>query len=129
LAAHDIEPDLLDLKTIPFRSLESEMELQRFSNELDLPDGVSLENKQGRLVLAGEAPVLWLLGNDARLRQLAADKRLDISELTASEGSVRAYVVAQFEDASASIINRLIEQSVGKPWVEVSVGSITQLPN
>jgi len=129
LAAHDIEPNLLDLKTIPFRSLESEMELQRFSNELDLPDEVSLENKQGRLVLAGEAPVLWLLGNDARLRQLAADKRLDISELTASEGSVRAYVVAQFEDASASIINRLIEQSVGKPWVEVSVGSITQLPN
>jgi len=77
LAANRIPEDELLFKTIPFRSLEVDMELQRFKNEMDLPPGVYLGVREGRIFLYGEAPVVWLIDNDVRLRQLSADRRLN----------------------------------------------------
>lgn len=88
LEAYDIDRDVLEFRTIPFRSLEVDMELQRFRNELTLPRGVYLSVRNDVIYLYGEAPILWLNSNDARIRQLAADRRLTISELSASLESV-----------------------------------------
>lgn len=88
LEAHDIEPEDLVLKTIPFRSLELDMELQRFANEFSLPEGVYLSKRDESIFLYGEATINWLIENNARVRQLSTDGRLNISSLTASFESV-----------------------------------------
>jgi hypothetical protein len=88
LEAYGIEPQVIEFRTIPFRSLQVEMELQRFGNELRLPSGVSLAARDGLIFLYGEAPMQWLNSNDARILQLAADNRLTISELSVSRDSV-----------------------------------------
>jgi hypothetical protein len=88
LEAYGIDRELLEFRTIPFRSLEVDMELQRFRSELTLPRGVYLSVRNEMIYLYGEAPIQWLNSNDARIRQLAADSRLSISELSASFESV-----------------------------------------
>jgi len=88
LASNQLNQDKLRFKMIPFRSLEVDMELQRFREEMDLPRGVYLSSRNGRVYLYGEAPIVWLSDNDARIRQLFADRRLDISNLSASFESV-----------------------------------------
>lgn len=93
--AYGIESDLLSLQTIPFRSLDVSMELQRFQEEFLLPRGVNLAQINGLVHLSGKAPINWLNSNDIRIRQLAADNRLNISELTASPVSVEA-LLAKF---------------------------------
>lgn len=87
-AAYDIDQETLKFKMIPFRSLEVDMELQRFRNEWVLPVGVYLSVREGAIYLYGEAPIEWLHANNARIRQLAADGRLTISALSASYESV-----------------------------------------
>jgi len=94
--AYGIERDILRFQTIPFRSLEVDMELQRFRNELTLPSGVYLSVRGGAIYLYGEAPIQWLNANDARIRQLAADGRLTISALSASFESVSDLLRASF---------------------------------
>lgn len=97
LEAYGIDRDVLKLQMIPFRSLEVDMELQRFRTELTLPAGVYLSVRDGVIYLYGEAPILWLNENDARIRQLAADGRLTISALSASYESVSDLLRASFE--------------------------------
>ncbi len=88
LEGYGISESQLDLQMIPFRSLELDMEMQRFKGELDLPTGVYLSERAGKIYLYGEAPFLWLQENDARIRQLAADRRIVISELSPSYESI-----------------------------------------
>lgn len=104
LDANGISEDELLLKTIPFRSLEIDMELQRFKNELDLPTGVYLGVRENIIFLYGEAPLRWLMTNDVRLRQLAADRRLNISSLSASFESVSDLLRANFSGSELSFI-------------------------
>jgi hypothetical protein len=66
------------------------MELQRFRDEFVLPKGVNLAVINNAVHLDGRAPITWLNTHDIRIRQLAADSRLNISELTASPESVKA---------------------------------------
>ncbi|MFT5572479.1 MAG: hypothetical protein ACI9FR_001402 [Cryomorphaceae bacterium] len=100
LQTYGIEEQQLSMQTIPFRSLEVAMELQRFKSELDLPSGVDLGSRNETVFLYGESPIIWLLENDVRLRQLAADGRLDIGSLSASFETVSDLLRANF-DASA----------------------------
>lgn len=95
--AYGIKRDVLKFQTIPFRSLEVDMELQRFRNELTLPAGVYLSVRNDAIYLYGEAPIRWLNENDARIRQLAADGRLTISALSASYESVSDLLRNSFE--------------------------------
>lgn len=88
LRTYGLDEEVLRFNMIPFRSLEVDMELQRFREEMALPRGVYLSSRNGRVFLYGEAPILWLANNDARIRQLYADRRLDISSLSASFESV-----------------------------------------
>ena len=101
LQSYGIDTQKIQFSMIPFRSLEVDMELQRFKQELDLPSGVYLSSNRGGNVvwLYGEAPIRWLNENDARIRQLAADRRLDISELSASFESVSDLLRANFSAA------------------------------
>jgi len=94
--AYGIDRAVLDFQTIPFRSLEVDMELQRFRNELTLPPGVYLSVRDGKIYLYGEAPITWLNDNNSRIRQLAADGRLTISALSASFESVSDLLRASF---------------------------------
>lgn len=86
----------LEFNMIPFRSLELDMELQRFRNELTLPRGVNLAVRDKKIELYGESPLRWLLQNDVRLRQLAADRRLSIAQLSPSMESVSDILIASF---------------------------------
>jgi len=95
--AYDIEKSVLEFQTIPFRSLDVEMELQRFENEFALPSGVYLAVREGVIYLYGEAPIQWLNSNGARIRQLSADGRLVISALSASQASVEALLRSNFK--------------------------------
>lgn len=107
LAAHDVQADDLLMQTIPFRSLEPEMELQRFKKEFELPSGIRLEKRNGAVYLIGQAPIQWLLKNDTRLRQLQADKRLNLSALSASKASILALLRANFSASTMQSITVL----------------------
>ncbi len=88
LESYGIEQELLVFNMIPFRSLEVDMEMQRFRNELDLPTGVELLVQDGEIQLRGRAPLTWLNSKGSRLRQLAADRRLSVKPLAATRSSV-----------------------------------------
>jgi len=105
---HQIGIDTVVLKTIPFRSLESSMELQRFNREFVLPDGVEFTEVNGKIRLSGEGSIDWLQSNDLRIRQLAADGRLDISGLFASLRSVSALLSKEFTEAELSEVSSTI---------------------
>ena len=144
LEAHGIEPDDIVLKTIPFRSLELDMELQRFRDEFSLPGGVYLSKREQGIFLYGEATINWLVENNARVRQLSTDGRLNISNLTASFESVAEILRENFradelsgismssisgdEFTSLSVGGRMAADKLallkaifaGNPWVEVS---------
>ena len=126
LQAHSIGADDLDLRTTPFRSLEPGMEKQRFLAELRPPAAVELLADKNGVTLSGKAPIRWLLQHDARLRQLAADKRIDISGLAASQVSVNQYIDVSFNGMSGTLKRQLAESLLDKPWVQVSVASLMQ---
>lgn len=88
LESYGISEDVLSLQMIPFRSLEIAMELQRFDKELDLPESVYLSERDDKIYLYGKAPIDWLEANDTRIRQLAVDRRIVITDLSASIESV-----------------------------------------
>lgn len=99
-----VERDEILLKTIPFRSLEFGMELQRFKKEFILPEGVEFGINDKQISLYGESPVQWLLDNDVRLRQLSADRRVDVSNLSASLISVKRLLEKDFSEDDLSNI-------------------------
>lgn len=96
LASYKLPEEKLRFKMIPFRSLEVDMELQRFRQELVLPDSVELGSREGKVILYGTAPLLWLVDNDVRIRQLSADRRMDISKLSADCDSVSELLTTHF---------------------------------
>ena len=111
LKAYGIDVEQLSMQTIPFRSLDVDMELQRFKSELNLPQGVALGVQDGKIFLYGESPIAWLNENDVRLRQLAADGRLGIGSLSASIKSVSDLLASRFDpdtrsDLSMSTVTR-----------------------
>ena len=122
LNSHGIDKELLLLDTIPFRSLENDMELQRFQNELILPKGVSLSIRENRVNVNGEAPIKWLIQNDVRLRQLSEDKRLDISDLSASSDSVYRMLQERFQSESLAKIE--LTKFVGDEQTLLQVGGM-----
>ncbi len=95
-AAYGIEQETLQFNMTPFRSLEVDMELLRFQNELDLPPSLQLIEVDGVAALRGRAPIRWLNQKNVRLRQLAADKRLSIQELSAQPSSIRRLLSRSF---------------------------------
>jgi len=119
--AYGIKPEVLDFRTIPFRSLEVDMELQRFRNELTLPAGVYLSVRDEKIYLYGEAPITWLSENDSRIRQLAADGRLTISALSASFESVSDLLTIVQIGGSLSPKNLTFISTLfaGNRWVSV----------
>ncbi|GAA6137193.1 hypothetical protein NBRC116583_09400 [Arenicella sp. 4NH20-0111] len=96
LKSYDIHQEDLEFNMIPFRSLELDMELQRFRTELSLPRGVYLSVRNNKIELYGKSPLRWLLENDVRIRQLAADRRLSIAELSPSLVSVSDILISSF---------------------------------
>jgi OOP family OmpA-OmpF porin len=104
LKAYGIEEQQLRMQTIPFRSLEVAMELQRFKSELDLPPGVHLGSRNNAIFLYGESPIDWLLEHDIRLHQLAADGRLDIASLSASFETVSDILRANFNASALAAV-------------------------
>ena len=104
LSNQGVDSDKVLLKTIPFRSLEFGMELQRFKKEFALPDGVQFGVNGQQISLYGQSPLQWLLDNDVRLRQLSADRRIDISNLSASLVSVTDRLEKDFNEDDLSNI-------------------------
>lgn len=105
---HQIEEDRVVFNTIPFRSLESSMELQRFNREFVLPDGVEFTEVDNRIRLSGEGTIDWLHSNDLRIRQLAADGRIDISGLSASLSSISDLLGKEFSETELSGVSSTI---------------------
>jgi len=120
LEAYNINDQNLVLNTIPFRSLEVDMELQRFKNELVLPSSVYLGSRDSKIYLYGEAPVAWLIENDVRLRQLSADRRLNISTLSASFESVSDLLRSNFTGTELASIR--MSSVVGDELTSVEIG-------
>ncbi len=131
LESYGISESQIDLRTIPFRSLEVGMELQRFTEELELPSGVYLSEREGSIYLYGEAPFLWLQHNNNRIRQLAADRRLNISQLSPSYESVSDLLEQSFskEDLARLKMSSLVvdEQSVLVVGGQLDIQSLTIL--
>lgn len=152
LESYGISQESISLETIPFRSLELDMELQRFNKELDLPDNVYLSERGEKIYLYGEAPIAWLDDNDNRIKQLAADRRIIISKLSASIESVSEMIrqvlledewmkvkmssIVQEDQTSLVISGDLSRQSltvlralfVGNSWVRVDAAALTSQP-
>lgn len=124
--AHNIKEEQLQFNTIPFRSLETDMEMLRFSKELNPPAEISFMVDTGKIWLIGEAPITWLLENDARLRQLGADKRLQLGRLKASGVSVRTYIGSRFAASDVRVKEHLFKLFTNRPWVEVALGNLAQ---
>jgi len=100
--------DDLVLDTIPFRSLEASMEL------------------------SGETSITWLKDNDLRIRQLAADGRLDVSGLSASLSSVSQLLGQEFSEdqltnVSSSIISNESNQDVVQLFGRMNKESLDRL--
>lgn len=117
--AYGIKPESLLLQTIPFRSLDVNMELQRFRDEFVLPKGVNLAAINNAVHLDGSAPISWLNTHDIRIRQLAADSRLNINELTASPESVEALLKNFLSLADLQALNVFV--------VDVNFAQVTRI--
>ncbi|MBX2849627.1 MAG: hypothetical protein KTR16_14995 [Acidiferrobacterales bacterium] len=117
LRTKNIERDLLEFRTVPFLSLDPEIELRRLDNELSIPDALKLEILEDRLIIAGHADVTWLLDNDISLRHLASSHRLNASELYASFSSLRDYHEAKEIDL-ADMGEEILTMSM-TPWFDL----------
>jgi len=104
LEAYELTKDKLDFQMVPFRSLEIDMELQRFVSELSLPSNMQLLTINDEILLIGEAPIEWLTVNGTRIAQLVADKRINASNLSASYDSVMALLKRYFSADELSLI-------------------------
>lgn len=124
LDAHGIKAEVLSLNMTPFRSLEVEMERRRFVTELNPPEGVGLVVEDGELMLKGSAPLEWLLKHDERLRQLAADKRLELTSLYATKNSAQQYLSQRLRIPPGASLERASSQLSQVAWVDVSFSNL-----
>lgn len=108
LKAKKIDKDLIVFKTIPFRSLESSMELQRFDKEFSLPGEITFVVEDNKIQMLGQPSIGWLNSHDLRIRQLAADGRLGITGLSASTDSVDVLIKTEFDKSELSQISSTI---------------------
>ena len=104
LNAYGIEESQIKFDTVPIRSLDIEMESQRFNQEFSLPEGLKFEANKGQISLIGKSPYHWLRKNKTRIQQLAADGRLSIDQLSADEQSVRVLINTRFLSAKIETI-------------------------
>jgi hypothetical protein len=138
LLAHGVGLEHLLMRTTPFRSLETEMEMSRFNDEFDLPDGLELFVYDDEPALKGMGWVSWLLENDLRLQQLASDWRLNIDRLTVSPGSLTQYLDdvsgsqlqltsrPNFLEVQAEIKNKIFDQVIGVSWSQVPAVALSR---
>jgi len=120
LGAQGISENDIKMQTIPFRSLEYQMEFQRFKREFELPQGVQFGDGNGVVTLSGEAPLLWLQENELRLRQLSSDHRLDISALFASFDSILELVRDELSVKAAENIDSAMVTMIDRTTVKLS---------
>lgn len=121
LAEHGLDMQKLNLHLTPFRSLETQMELKRFVNELSPPQSTALEINQGKLDLSGQAPVEWLIMHNERLRQLSSDNRLQISKLFASKTSLQNYLIESLKVPAGDKRDQLVMQLSETPWKQIDL--------
>lgn len=121
---YGISQQSLNLQTVPFRSLAVDMELQRFQDEFVVPKGVTLNPKNNKIQLHGLAPLTWLNDHGSRIQQLAIDRRLNISELTASPVSVIELLTDTLDPTQLSMLEIVVaDGGLGK--VTRIVGSLS----
>jgi len=84
------------------------------------PEGVQLSAKDERISIYGESPIQWLMDNDIRLRQLSADHRVDISNLSASLSSVATLLKRDFSKRDLAGVTPLVSLINDRLLVEVS---------
>ncbi|MEM7357806.1 MAG: hypothetical protein AAF431_01760 [Pseudomonadota bacterium] len=125
LAAHEIDQSMLSIQTTPFRSLEPALELQRFLRELRPPTGSKFNRVGDSVELTGEAPINWLLQNNERLRQLAADQRLNINELFVSATSLDEFLRDNLGDVDHPLYEQISAEVLTRPWNQVDLNSIS----
>ena len=126
LNAHNMPKDSLEFRTIPFRSLETDMEMLRFRNDLQPPAPLVFEVNDGKIWLIGNAPINWLLDNDVRLRQLGADKRLQLGQLKASKASVEIYLATRSVSEDPLLQAKMMDMLTDSPWTDVVLPSRAQ---
>lgn len=121
LETNKISEDLLVFRTVPFLSLDPAIEIQRLKNELSIPDGLTMELRDGSLVLEGHAEIDWLLENDIHLRHLASSHRIDATALYASFSSLRSYYESQGKQL-VELGDDVLEIST-TPWFDVPIAT------
>jgi hypothetical protein len=121
LEAYGIGRDDIDLQTVPFRSLDPEMEILRFRKELVVPEGLSFTENAGRVHLQGEAHIDWLIEHDFRMRQLAADNRIELSRLFATNSSINHYIDRHFRNEDRQAKQALSAEITEIPWLQVDL--------
>jgi len=126
LIEQGIEKGDLAINTIPFRSLEFGMELQRFKKEFAFPSGVQLSVDDKTISIYGESPIQWLMDHDVRLRKLSADRRVDISNLSASLVSVSDMLERDFSEDDLQGLMPLVSLINDRLVVELSGTMPTQ---
>lgn len=127
LAAHGVTEADLEFATVPFRSLQPAMEMTRLQGELQPPSSLTMHPLEGRISVAGTAPVTWLMQHDARLRQLAMEKRIDYSQLHADTATVLDYIIANYSQALPARQSELLAQLGHQPWHKVPAKTVLQL--
>ncbi len=76
-------PDLLDLKTVPFISYDSDIILRRVKNAISPPDTVKMElTEDGTLILSGKASMTWMVQSRDAAMSIPGVKRVDVTRLS-----------------------------------------------
>jgi len=105
--AYGLKQDQLDFQMIPFRSLEVDMEFQRFTNEFSFPSDVLLSAEDDEIYFIGEAPIEWINANSSRIAQLVADRRINVSKLSVSLDSILDLLKQQLSTSDLSLVTVL----------------------
>ena len=119
LRAYGIAEQNISLSLSPFRSLDPQVELQRFAKEFSLPGTAELElDEGGNLFLAGQASLPWLSFHSDRLRQLSAEGRLNLQQLYITQPSLEAYVFQTASKLDRAEQQRRVQADLGTPWIQ-----------
>ena len=119
LEKNGVDIDKLELRTVPFQSLEPAVELNRVLGIFDPPDGVLVELQQDIIKISGSAPIDWLIENDLQLRQWSTSGRIEAKDLIANEQSVLNYLTETGYRGGQSIRERSQDLSE-TPWLELN---------
>lgn len=119
LQAYGITQQNLNLLLSPFRSLEPQVELQRFAKEFPMPGSAALRvDESGNIILAGQASLPWLSFYSDRLRQLSAEGRLNLQQLYITRPSFEAYVFQTVPNLSREQQQQRVQDAIGRPWIQ-----------